>query len=1299
MPKAIQGAAMLAGAVGMGIAAFEDPALLASPTFDKVWDSLILGGVAMEAGAIASALTSNRGMEITTRQPAANRQIIYGQQRVGGVMVYNSTTGSSRDQMNFVIVLAGHECHSIQNLYLDGRQVHWSVGSAGNTTRNGVNFGGIADGGTYIGPDGLPYNFGGTGHKGIYCEARYGDQLDGDVIAALTANDPNWAAVGSNSPWLGGCTYVYLKIEFNTSVFPQQPEIKFTVNGKDHIWDPRTSTYGFTQNWALIAGDMLSNTEYGIGDPVNQAQLIAAANVCDEQIAVEALSGATESQYACNYHYDTSVAPGDALNAIMPGANGGVSWIGGEWYIWPDYWQGPSFSFGPENLTATFQWKPYRSSRELINRVNGTYTAPTYPFNVAGNLYDKNGWYNGQLQNNFPFAFQTTNFPQYAADTLHGFAADEYLNQDGGIERPLELALPSVLSVTQAQRVAKLHLEHNRQQGEGTLEMGLSSYVMQPKDVFTFTFPGLGWEAKLLEVTSVNFRVDEDEDTGAQSIRVSYGVRETAATVYDWNPAAEELTVYDVPASPVQAPLTPAPPTNMSLTSSAATATTGIDGSIVPRIEVQWDTPQDVKTTQIQIQYQPVGGSVWFSSPSVDVSLNLAYISGVVAGQAYNVQIRSARPNGSVSDWVVVSGYTVSITLPATYSISPLEPGLLIAEAPTATTADILVPPFEAKVGSASVLCLPLGDYYIEGLLQNTLYYVYYVDPTFAGGSITPIATTNTADFVGKIGYYLIDVVRTPSYVAGSGNFHPAYFNEMGNSTTLNAGNVYDGNPATSATVTAKTPLTSGALGTLGQAQWLGFPNTALSYDTTLYVIASINSIDNAPCSIVAAINGIPTTLASSTISVASQTYQVAVPRNTNLSAISVTVTANGAGALASTTASPVTVTVSEIYIPYIGDTGTPGDVGVSQWGADVTSLNNVTQLLTNGSFEQGMTGWTTTTAVIDTTVSKFGSQSLKSHGGGAGQAALIPLLADHIYTVTGWVKTDGAVKAGSALGASIGFTDPNEYIVLQKFSGGSWPNLGGVNPAVVLEATSAVDWTQMGFTFTVKTNCSIEFGLGDCYGSSTPHANAWFDGLILEDTTAFAAADTVYVNGVLASSISPIAGLMPIETGADRTKNHVLTTSVSESIGVSLAYGTPIAYTFLQFAVIANDPSDVFSLNAVIEWSAQGSGDYFIVGQPCVLGYLDTPAVIGTSPHYGGGQPSTTTYRTFGFGVGAFSAHSYVVVGGGDAGALGTATFNGSITGLSAGSHTLSLIFIDYSSYGGAELIYANATLIQVSS
>src|SRR5258708_15676484 len=140
MSKAIEGAAVI-GAVLMAevVTAMFDPALTVNPAFQKAMFAIAMMGVSMEAGAIASALTSNRGMNITTRQAAANRQIIYGQQRVGGVTIFKSTTGSHKDQLNYVIVIAGHVCDSLVNIYLDGRQVHFA-GGVGNVTRNGINF-------------------------------------------------------------------------------------------------------------------------------------------------------------------------------------------------------------------------------------------------------------------------------------------------------------------------------------------------------------------------------------------------------------------------------------------------------------------------------------------------------------------------------------------------------------------------------------------------------------------------------------------------------------------------------------------------------------------------------------------------------------------------------------------------------------------------------------------------------------------------------------------------------------------------------------------------------------------------------------------------------------------------------------------------------------------------------------------------------------------------------------------------------------------------------------------------------
>jgi hypothetical protein len=718
MSKAIAGAAMIAGVLIASVAIPGMGALLftaAAPYIIGAMSAVAAAGISMEAGAIAEALTSNRGQNITTRMAAGLRQIIYGMQRVGGTMVYQSTSGNSFWQMNMIIVIATHEIDSIENLYLDGRQVYWNVGSTGNTNRNGVNFGGDADHNDHIGPGGPTYNFGTL----VYCEARFGDQADGDVIAAVAGNDPSWStsALG-NPPYLGGCAYVYLKVVYHSVTTPSLPEIKFTVNGKNDIYDPRTNTKGYTQNWALIVADAITDPNWGLGDnSVNQAQLIAAANVCDEQIET---SQGFESNYSMSIHYDTSTSPGDALNMMMPAGKGRLSRIGGEWYIWPGYFQSSSFSFDESALVAEPTWTPYRSFKDLFNRVNGTYTAANFPYNTAGNLYDSNGWWNGTTANNWPYAFQPTNYPQYAQDALHGYPTDPWLTEDtptqpawsasitykyrdlvsyGGLNYqslivgnigftpssspgewevwwnvlPTEVIQRGVLSIVQSQRLAKIHLLQNRYQGTGTLTMSLAAWQMIPTSVFEFTWSALNWVDKMLEVSAVRFQIEElggesggndsgEDDEKVPALTVVISFNETGPEVYEWS-IAEELTPYDVPVAPVNNAYTPQPPGSLTLASSAGTAITGLDGVVIPRVQVSWTSPPDSYVTQIQVQYKLHSSLIWIDAGSVVVGLLSTYVVGVVSGQVYDFRIRSLRFNGATSVWVEDDSYTVSTVL------------------------------------------------------------------------------------------------------------------------------------------------------------------------------------------------------------------------------------------------------------------------------------------------------------------------------------------------------------------------------------------------------------------------------------------------------------------------------------------------------------------------------------------------------------------------------------------------------------------------------------------------------------
>lgn len=765
MSKAIEGAALLGGALilgaftlGVGGVALE--AIMNTVMAIHVIEALALGGVALEAGAIAQAIMGNPGMPITVRQTAANRQIIYGETRVGGVIIYESTTGSSHDQRNFIIVLAGHECDSIPGAYLDGRMVYWQGSGIGYSVRNGVGFGGIADGADHTGPDGQKYNFGGTGHSGLYFEARYGDHAMGDVLGSMNANDPNWGpqttagetwggpVTSTNPPstpcpWIGGCCAIYMKLEFNTNVFPADPSARFTVRGKNNIWDPRDSTFKYTNNAALIIADVLTNSDFGLNDAsVNQDQLIAAANVCDEMVML-ADGIREERRYTINCAFDTSLGVGDILQMMLETCAGRLSRIGGEWYIWPAYWQGPSFTFDESILTGPVNWNPNRSLRDLFNEVRGTYTAPNYPYNVAGDLYNSNGFFDGTLPNTFPFAFQPTNFPAYAADPLHGFASDAFLADDG---RKLikEINLRCCLSVAQAQRVAKIMLMRNRQQGNGIFSMSLAAFSMQPTDVMEFTFPANGWSNKVLEIISVNLRVEGgDDESNPPSLRMDLGVQETDSSVYDWDPTTDELTVYDVPSFPGGVPLAPAAPTGLTLLSDATTALVGADGIVTPRILATWTAPADARVTTVQVQHSPHGAGIWVDDGTVDVGTTAKYISGVVAGSAYDVRIRSLAIKGQTSDWEEVDNVTVAApnSLQTTYTNNPqfalTQPTLTtIAVAAVAVTFGGLTVNYAARTLTISAPSVP------------TWIYVTIADPTQAGesGSPTLTATASTTN-------------------------------------------------------------------------------------------------------------------------------------------------------------------------------------------------------------------------------------------------------------------------------------------------------------------------------------------------------------------------------------------------------------------------------------------------------------------------------------------------------------------------------------------------------------------------
>ena len=251
-----------------------------------------------------------------------------------------------------------------------------------------------------------------------------------------------------------------------------------------------------------------------------------------------------------------------------------------------------------------------------------------------------------------------------------------------------------------------------------------------------------------------------------------------------------------------------------------------------------------------------------------------------------------------------------TLTAPAgTFSISPANP--LSAQA-VGSTAKITVASFTDTLGSASVSCTVANP--ITGLNQGQLYYVYYVDTGFVGGAITPIATQNPADFTGKVGYYLIGSITTPS--VASGTYRPSTYSDTGANSTLTPTYAYDTNPTSSATVSGYHDAADGVVN--GSCTFSGFAAVTSTAGMKLYVFADFEcSGPNAPTVTISYnfnVGSGSVTLVAESSNTSSAIYSVTVPTGTFLSAISVTAATSGLTGVNS----PESTAATDIYDIYI---------------------------------------------------------------------------------------------------------------------------------------------------------------------------------------------------------------------------------------------------------------------------------------------------------------------------------------------------------------------------------------------
>ena len=533
----------------------------------------------------------------------------------------------------------------------------------------------------------------------------------------------------SNNPWtanhkLLGRTSVFLRLHWDDKYFSGGlPKISFLVHGKNDIYDPRTGTYGYTENWALCCADFVSNSQFGFGaaygTEIPTADLIAAANICDE--AVPLAAGGTEPRYTCNGKFDVTSTRGTILQNMLT-AGGRMTLEGGQFFFHPDVWRGstPFTAPGIEAMPAGYEWRVNNGTRELFNGVKGTYVSPA------------NNW-------------QASDIPPYAQDPIHGYTSDLNLIADGGERRWKDIQLPFTISPATAQRRCKTELCRLRMPGNGTFSYNLAGYQMQVLDVIAMTISYMpGWTAKLFEITSHRFTFSEQQNEGSAAtilLGTEIDAQETDASIYDWDPS-EELTPEGFKQPTLPNAFTPAPPTGLAVRSDSTTAIHS-KGSVADAILVTWDAPLDGHVTNgghMEIRYQLSGdGDLWTGLPSVNPSVTQVVVSGLTDGAIYLVEIRSVNAGGVPSDWVE-SG---PVTAAGARAPLPWNPGGAIPVTSDVLTQDenfTLSLDYVADANGSYVPEISIGGYLpvnVVGTVTAPDVSAVIVTPSASGGSLS----------------------------------------------------------------------------------------------------------------------------------------------------------------------------------------------------------------------------------------------------------------------------------------------------------------------------------------------------------------------------------------------------------------------------------------------------------------------------------------------------------------------------------------------------------------------------------
>lgn len=447
----IQSVAMAAVATGVAGATGGLGGLTAFQYFGRAFATNVAVGILSQAlapkpRAAAGEQPSQSAVLVSGVSPIADHQIVYGQTKIGGVIVYKEATDNNKF-LHIVTALAGHECQEITTVYLNDEAL----------TLDGN--------GLVTAP---------TKYVGLVRVKKFLGTTDQTASTDLINES---AGLWTADHRLQGVCYIYTRLEFAADAFPNgEPNITALVKGKK-VYNPDTATTAWSDNAALCLRDYLTS-DYGLNSEtteVDDTLVTTAMNVCDESVTLT--GGGSESRYTTNGAISTGSKPSETIDALLRCMGGTLWYAQGKWRMKAAKYVTPTLTFTEDDLRSNVSIQTRQSRRDNFNIVRGTFRG------------SESNW-------------QFSDFPEVKSTT--------FITNDGQQESALDLDMGLVSSSATAQRIAKIALFQNREQIVISASFGMRAFQLQVGDVIQFTNTRAGFTDKPFEVINWSLTSDTD---------------------------------------------------------------------------------------------------------------------------------------------------------------------------------------------------------------------------------------------------------------------------------------------------------------------------------------------------------------------------------------------------------------------------------------------------------------------------------------------------------------------------------------------------------------------------------------------------------------------------------------------------------------------------------------------------------------------------------------------------------------------------------------------------------------------